>query len=229
MRVVGYIRVSTVDQADGGVSLEAQETKLRQYASLYDLDLVGIGTDAGVSAKTLDRPGLQRALGFLDRKEASGLLIVKLDRLTRSVVDLSTLVTDYFNDHELLSVSDSIDTRSAAGRLVLNVLVSVAQWEREVIGERTSEALQHLSKQGVKLGGEAVGWARLEETDEEGRRAVAVVERELHTIARIVELREVGLSLRDICRVLTTEGIPTKRGGSWSPKVVRSILMREAV
>ncbi len=228
MRVVGYIRVSTIDQADEGVSLDAQRAKLEAYASLYDIELVGIEEDAGVSAKTLKRPGLQRALGMLNNKEAEGVLIVKLDRLTRSVVDLGALVSDYFNTFELMSVTDSIDTRSASGRLVLNVLVSVAQWEREATAERTTESLAHLKKQGVQLGGEAIGWTRTDETDEEGRRRVVVVEQELEIVQRIVELREAGQSLRSICQTLTDEGFPTKRGGEWSPKVVRSVLLREA-
>jgi DNA invertase Pin-like site-specific DNA recombinase len=110
--------------------------------------------DAGESAKTLDRPGLQRALGTLKRGEADALLVVKLDRLTRSVVDLGSLVERYFAPGKaaLLSVGEQIDTRSAAGRLVLNVLASVSQWEREAIAERTATAMQHKARQGEYAG-----------------------------------------------------------------------------
>jgi len=158
-RVIGYVRVSTVHQADGGVSLDAQQRKLELYAELHDLELVGIEIDAGASAKTLRRPALQRALAKLNAGEADGLLVAKLDRLTRSVCDLGTLVERYFADRfSLLSVADSIDTRSAAGRLVLNVLASVSQWEREATGERTAEALRHIrDAEGAQLGGEALG------------------------------------------------------------------------
>jgi len=111
--------------------------------------------DAGVSAKTLDRPGVQKALGILRTGQANALLVVKLDRLTRSVKDLGNLVEEYCSsdDMTLLSVADAIDTRTAAGRLVLNVLGSVAPWERETIGERTAEALAHKKAQGHKPGG----------------------------------------------------------------------------
>ncbi len=161
-RVVGYIRVSTEGQADGGVSLDAQRSKLEAYAFACDLDLVTVEVDAGLSAKTMRRPGLQRALESLRRGDAEGLLVAKLDRLTRSVRDLGTLVEDYFSDgFSLLSVGDSIDTRSAAGRLLLNVLASVSQWEREATGERTREALAHVKAQGVLLGAEgSVGVGR---------------------------------------------------------------------
>ena len=144
-RVIGYIRVSTEAQADGGASLDAQRAKLTAYAAALDLDLVAIVEDAGVSAKTLRRAGLSHALDMLDAGDASGLLVTKLDRLTRSVRDLGELVERYFAARfSLLSVADSIDTRSAAGRLVLNVLASVAQWEREACGERTRDALAQL-------------------------------------------------------------------------------------
>ena len=149
-KAVGYIRVSTDKQVDHGISLDAQRAKLDAYAALYDIELVSVIVDAGVSAKTLDRPGLQQALGMLKKGEANALLIAKLDRLTRSVKDLGTLVERYFSSDKitLLSVADSIDTRTAAGRLVLNVLGSVAQWERETISERTTEAMHHLKEQG---------------------------------------------------------------------------------
>ena len=95
---------------------------------LYDLDLVDLVVESG-SAKSLDREGLQNVLGRLQSGEANGIIVTKLDRLTRSVADLGKLVETYFQEHALLSVSEQIDTRSAAGRLVLNVLASVSQWE----------------------------------------------------------------------------------------------------
>src|SRR2546430_8457594 len=87
-RAIGYIRVSTDKQAEHGVSLDAQQAKLAAYAALYDLTLVEVIVDAGVSAKTLDRPGLQRALAMLRKGQVTALLVAKLDRLTRSVEDL---------------------------------------------------------------------------------------------------------------------------------------------
>ena len=153
-RVLGYIRVSTGSQAEDGVSLDAQRHRLTAYAEAFDLDLVDIVEDAGVSAKSLDRPGLKAALSRVQTGEADALLVAKLDRLTRSVKDLARLLEEHFGPDQagLISVAESIDTTSAAGRLVLNVLVSVGQWEREAIGERTRDALRHLQKSGVRLG-----------------------------------------------------------------------------
>ena len=211
MKVVGYIRVSTQEQANEGHSLGAQEAKLRQYAALYDLDLVGVVVDSGQSAKSLKRPGLQQALAFLEAGEAEGLLIAKLDRLTRSVRDLGTLLDTYFcKKHSLLAVAEQIDTRSATGRMMLNLLASVSQWEREVIGERTSAALQHLKTQGKRLG------QAVHETTESGARAAA----------RAKSLKLQGLPLRQIAATLQAEGYQTKRGGAWAPQTVRLVLGR---
>jgi len=98
MKVIGYIRVSTEEQATDGVSLATQREKLNGYAKLYDLELVEIIEDAGESGKTLNRPGLQRALAMIRRGQAGGLLIAKLDRLSRSVVDWNTLIDGYFGE-----------------------------------------------------------------------------------------------------------------------------------
>ncbi|MCA9641694.1 MAG: recombinase family protein [Myxococcales bacterium] len=192
-----------------------------------ELDLVAVHVHAGLSAKTLVRPGLQGALGALDEGEAEGLLVAKLDRLTRSVRDLGDLVERYFaSRYSLLSVADSIDTRSAAGRLVLNVLASLAQWEREATGERTRDALAHLRAQFVQLGGAALGWERTDATDAAGRRLVADVQAEAATVARIVELRAEGLTLRAIAAALAAEGHATKSGGRWHASTVRNVLRR---
>src|SRR6266478_4590632 len=173
-RTVVYCRVSTDKQADRGVSLDAQQAKAKAYAELYDLDIVDLVIDAGISAKTLDRPGLKRALDLLKAGKADALLVVKLDRLTRSVSDLGKLVERYFAPGKaaLLSVGEQIDTRSAAGRLVLNVLASVSQWEREAIGERTSAALKHKALQGEYTGGDAPYGYRLAADGERLARAL---------------------------------------------------------
>ncbi|WP_243338574.1 recombinase family protein [Anaeromyxobacter soli] len=227
IRAVGYIRVSTDGQAEEGVSLEAQRAKLQAFAVASDLGLVAIREDAGVSAKTLARPGLQAALADLREGRADALLVTKLDRLTRSVRDLGSLVEAYFAARfSLLSIADSVDTRTAGGRLVLHVLASVSQWEREAIGERTRDALAHLKAKGVRIGGEALGWRRTTETDAEGRRVWTPDLQEQATAQRIRELRDAGRSLRHICVVLVAEGRPTKRGGRWQPQTVAQVLAR---
>jgi site-specific DNA recombinase len=152
-RAVAYLRVSLEKQAELGVSLDAQRAKIEAYASLYEIEIVEFITDAGESAKSLARPGLEKARGMLRRKEADALIVAKLDRLTRSVKDLGELLESDFKTAGLLSVSEQIDARTAGGRLVLNILGSVSQWERETIGERTSAAMRHMSTNGEFTGG----------------------------------------------------------------------------
>lgn len=229
-RVVGYVRVSSEQQASEGVSLDAQRAKLAAHCTALDLELVAMESDEGVSAKTLDRPALQRALAMLRDGAADALLVPKLDRLTRRVVDLGFLIETYFEGGKwaLLSVADQIDTRTAAGRMILFILMSVAQWEREAIGERTRDALAHLQHQGVHIGRTAMGLRHSEDVDAEGRRVIVVAEAEVATIERICDLRSCGLSYPAIADRLTTEGHPTARGGRWLPNTVRRIWQRAA-
>lgn len=227
-RVIAYVRVSSEGQVEDGVSLAAQRARVEAYALAIDLELVGVEEDAGFSAKTLvGRRGLERALKALEQGRADGLLVAKLDRLTRSVRDLGHLVDRYFASRwSLLSVSDSIDTRTAAGRLILNVLTSVAQWEREATAERTREALAHLKAEGVKIGGEAFGWSRSDALDVDGRRVIVFDDEEVATIVRMCQLRASGASLRTIALALNAESRRTKRGGRWDATTVRKILLR---
>ena len=211
-KAVAYIRVSTDKQADAGQSLEAQKAKVEAYANLYDLELVEVVIDAGASAKSLSRPGLVRALAMLKSGEAEALLVVKLDRLTRSVRDLGELVERYFASGKaaLLSVSEQIDTRSAGGRLVLNVLASVSQWEREAIGERTAAVMRFKAAAGEYTGGQAPYGFRVEAGE------LVSVAGEQAVLAAAREARASGLSLRAIARALDARGFVTRAGKSFA-------------
>jgi len=221
-RTVVYCRVSTDKQADRGVSLDAQQAKAKAYAELYDLDIVDVVIDAAASAKTLARPGLERALGLLKAGKADALLVVKLDRLTRSVADLGKLVERYFAPGKaaLLSVGEQIDTRSAAGRLVLNVLASVSQWEREAIGERTSAALQYKASQGEYTGGDVPYGFRLAACGER----LEPKPREQILLAQARRLRRKGLSLRAVARELVAQGFRTRTGRPFAAVQVQRML-----
>lgn len=219
-KTIAYLRVSTDKQADKGVSLEAQQDKAKAYASLYDLDLVEVIVDAGESAKSLDRPGLQRALAMLKTGQADALLVVKLDRLTRSVVDLGKLIETYFAPGKaaLMSVGEQIDTRSAAGRLVLNILASVSQWERETIGERTSAAMQHKQAKGEYIGGETPYGFDLVNGE------LIEDEAEQEVIQKAKAYQAEGLSLRKIAAELDKQGIKTRRGSIFAANQIKRMV-----
>jgi DNA invertase Pin-like site-specific DNA recombinase len=221
-KAVAYLRVSTDKQADTGVSLDAQRAKVQLYAELYDLELVEVVVDAGASAKTLERDGLQRALAMLDNGKADALLVAKLDRLTRSVRDLGALLDGWFGRKDgpaLLSVQEQVDTRTAGGRLVLNVLMSVAQWERETIGERTSAAMAHMKAEGAYTGGRApYGW----QADENGKLHPVKAEQEAISLAK--RLHANGNSLRRVGALLSEAGYCPRNGSVWHGSSIRIVL-----
>jgi DNA invertase Pin-like site-specific DNA recombinase len=214
-RAIGYIRVSTEQQAEEGVSLSAQEAKVRAYCDLYGHELVRIEADAA-SASSLKRDGLTRALASLDAGEADALVVVKLDRLTRSVRDLDTLLHGYFGagGHDLVSIGEQVDTTTATGRLMLGMLMQVSQWEREVIAERTKAALQHKKARGEYVGQAPYGYrlaadgVRIE-ADPDEQRALDLMR----------ELQASGMSLRGIAAALEQDGVPA-RGARWHATTV---------
>jgi DNA invertase Pin-like site-specific DNA recombinase len=230
LHVIGYTRVSTEEQAAGGLSLEAQATKIRAYCGLYELDLLRIESDPGFSGKDLERPGARAVLADLRKRKdgADGLVVAKLDRLTRSLRDWQHLIEEFFEERRgkrLFSVEESIDTRRASGRLVLNVIMTVAQWEREVIGERTKDALAAKIARGERCGKVRFG----HDLAADGR---ALIEnaREQAAIRLMHEWRAQGKTYRQLCDLLEEMGIETKEGGKiWLPMTIKRILARPIV
>lgn len=231
-RAVIYCRVSTREQATEGVSLDAQENSLRAYCALRRLDVAAVVVDGGVSAgKPLaTRGGGRRVLDLVESGEVGSVVAYKLDRLFRDACDCLAVTAQWDRQEVALHLVDlggqSIDTSTAMGRFMLTVLAGAAEMERNQIRERTSAALQHLKTTGVQLGGEALGWTRTDDTDDDGRLVVRRVAGECDTVARILELRADGATLQAIADTLTAEARPTKRGGSWYPATVRNVLQR---
>jgi len=202
---LAYVRVSTVDQAENGASLEAQRATLTAEADRRGWD-VEVIADEGLSAKSLNRPGLQAALARLDAGEADHLLAVRLDRVSRSVADFAGLVDrSHRRGWGLALLSPNIDTTDPAGRFTSNVLASAAQYERELIGARTREGMAQRAAEGVKMG---------------RPRAIPA-----DVLTRIRAAREAGASLRKIADDLTAAGVPTAQGGRrWYASTVRAAL-----
>src|SRR5580693_6703892 len=194
MKAIGYARVSTDKQADRGVSLDAQREKIRAMVVVHGAELADIIVEAGESAKSLNRPGMQRLLALVDAGDVQAVIVAKLDRLTRSVKDLCELLERFERKGvALVSVAESLDTGSAAGRLVLNIMAAVSQWEREAIGERTRDALRHKRSQGERVGNIAFGF-RLAADGQHLEPDPA----ERGVLAEIQRLRHEGTTLRGI-------------------------------
>jgi site-specific DNA recombinase len=216
---VGYCRVSTDEQSREGVSLEAQQARIRAYALATGRELSDVIVDAGESAKTLQRPGMQRILAGVRSGEIGAVVALKLDRLTRSVRDLADLL-DLFakKDVALVLVSESIDTATAIGRMIANLMASVSQWEREAIGERTAFALEHLRHDRRPYGKTPFGYRR------DGDRLIMDPVQQ-SALAEARRMADAGAKLREIGAMLTAQGIMPPHGGQkWYASSVRSIL-----
>ena len=225
MKAIGYVRVSTDKQAERGVSLEAQAEKIRAMAVVHGTELAEIIVDGGESAKSLNRPGMARLLTMIDGGVVKTVIIAKLDRLTRSVKDLCTLLERFERRGvALVSVAESLDTGSAAGRLVLNIMTAVSQWEREAIGERTRDAMRHKRSNGERVGNIPYGYRLAADGKhleaDPGEQAV---------LAEIRRLRGTGVTLRGIAAALNQQALRTRRGTAWRLESVARALKSDTL
>ncbi len=153
MQVLGYVRVSTEEQADSRAGIEAQRAAIVRECKRRGWQLVELVEDAGYSAKDLRRPGIRAALEVLERGDARALVVAKLDRLSRSMLDFTAVMAKAQKEGwALVALDCAVDTTTPAGEAMANVLATFAQFERRLISERTREALAVKRAQGVQLG-----------------------------------------------------------------------------
>jgi DNA invertase Pin-like site-specific DNA recombinase len=210
--VVGYTRVSTDEQATSGLGLKAQRSRIRAECRQRGWELAEVFEDAGASGKALSgRPALAAALSALRGGEADGLVVAKLDRLSRSLLDFAGLMDRAQREGWALVILDiGVDTSTPSGEMIANVMATFAQFERRLIGQRTKDALAVKKREGVKLG-----------------RPVSLPPK---VVRRIVEERSRGRSLRQIADGLNENGTPTGHGGArWYGSTVKAILSRSQV
>ena len=221
----GYIRVSTAGQADDGVSLDAQRERIAAWCLVNGFDLAAVHVDAGISGKRSDnRPALQAALD--DVCKANGVLVVySLSRLARSTKD-TLAIADRLEraGADLASLSEKIDTTSAAGKMVFRMLAVLAEFERDLVSERTVCAMQHKRRQGERVGKIPYGFDLAAD-------GVQLVENaaEQQVLELVNELRRDGYTLRAIADELTRRGIPTKGNkAAWTHSSIQRLTQRSA-
>ena len=221
---LGYARVSTAGQAAEGVSLDAQKERIGAWAQANGLALLAVHVDAGLSGGRADnRPELQKALGAACKRKAV-LVVYSLSRLARSTKD-TILIGERLAKAgaDLVSLSESIDTTTAAGKMIFRLLAVLAEFERDLVSERTTAALHYKRAAGERTGGVPYGF----DLASDGIRLVPNG-KEQGIVKRVLAERAGGQSMRAIARGLAEDGVPTKNGGQWTPVQVSSILSRTA-
>jgi DNA invertase Pin-like site-specific DNA recombinase len=206
MRVYGYVRVSTDEQANSRAGLDAQRAAILIEAQRQGWELIEIVEDAA-SGKSMKRPGIERVLTELRAGHATALVVAKLDRLSRSMLDFASLMaTAQRQGWGVVALDVNVDTTTPSGEMMATVTAAFAQFERRLISQRTKEALAQRKAAGVRLGRERVVSAELE--------------------ARAHALKASGLSVRKIGAALAVEGHHAPGGGDWSPSSLQRILSR---
>jgi DNA invertase Pin-like site-specific DNA recombinase len=211
VRAVIYLRVSTEEQAESGLGLEAQEAKCRQACQARGWDVAAVMVDAGVSGKVepSKRPGLVGALDLLcgPKRARTGdvLVVAKLDRAARSAFDLLWLRREADRcGFELAVLDPDLDTTTAAGNFQFTVMAGVAELERDLISQRTRDALTAKKARGARLGRPVV--------------------RDRAVRARVSELRADGLSIAAVADALNAEGHRQGNGSDWTKSAVQKVL-----
>jgi len=227
-KAIGYCRVSTTEQSEKGVSLDAQENKIKSFAEYKGIDLICIIREEGVSASIplKEREGGAEMLKMIKEGEADNIISARLDRLFRDVHDCLGMVKQWEKNHTKLHLLDlGVDFTKATGKAFLTNSATFAELERNLISERTKDGLAQVKKEGLRLGGEAMGWRRTGEKDAKGRWKQELVMEEINLILKVKQLRSEGLTYQHICDVLHQKNIKTKRGGDFYPTTIRNMCM----
>lgn len=224
LKVIGYARVSTTEQAAAdGLSLDAQEARIRAWCEANGAELVEIFLEEGVSGSKLlsERPGGRRIAHLLEarRPTADAVVVVRMDRLGRDAAEQIVLLKRFrAGKVGLVAIAQQIDLATPHGRAMAQIGAVFNELERALIAERTTEALAELRSQGKAWNHAPFGWWSVE-----GK--LEVHSDEQRTLAQIEELREAGLGYLKIARVLNADKRLTKRGGPWQAASVRSVLL----
>jgi site-specific DNA recombinase len=207
-----YLRVSTAGQAAEGVSLEAQEARARKWAEANGYEVAGLHCDAGISGKrTENRPGLQAALAEVCRTKGA-LIVYSLSRLARSTRDAINIAERLEKaGADLVSLSEKIDTTSAAGKMLFRMLAVLAEFERDLISERTKGALAHMASLGRRVGEIPYG-RRLAED------GLHLLENpaEQHVLRTIRKLKKRGSTWAQVAEEMNRRRLVTKKGRPWT-------------
>lgn len=207
-KALGYVRVSTDQQGESGAGLDAQRATIQAEVDRRGWVLETMHSDVGSGKSTRGRPELARALHVLGDGQADALIIAKLDRLSRSLIDFAELMVRADREGwSIVALDIGVDTTTINGELIANIIMSLAQWERKIIGQRTRDALAVVRARGTQLG-----------------RPITTTP-DAEAVIRL--LRRQGFSFHTVAKMLNDDGVPTAQGGvRWYPSSVRAVCRR---
>lgn len=226
LTVIGYTRVSSQEQVAEGVSLDAQRARIEAWADATDSRLLQVIEDPAVSGSRplSQRDGGRHIAALLDQRDPAvdAVVVTRLDRLGRDASETLGHLHCFANGKVgLVSILDRLDLSTPQGRAMAGVAAVFGQLERELIAERTADALARLQVEGRPYGAIPYGFFR------DGDRLVPDTDQQ-RVIKEILELRASRCSFREIANWLDREGIPAKKGGRWSAMSVRSVCLTAA-
>jgi len=220
MKAIGYVRVSTEEQARTGISLDMQRAKVQAYADLEDMDLMETIADEGISGCSIKgRPGIEHILELVRSKEIKAVIIYKLDRLARNTIE--ALQVAKLMDRivvALHSTTEKLDTKSAMGRFFFTLMASIAEMERGIISERIQAAMERKREKGEPCNNNPPFGYRIV-----GNRLLPDLT-ERRVINRILELHSEGRTLWAIQEILKQEGMVNRRGRPFGHTRIHTII-----
>lgn len=221
-QVIGYIRVSTQDQKENGVSLPDQRERIEGWCQSQGHELLKIYEENKSGSSIKNRTAFKEAIEATQKNMF--FVVVKLDRFSRSLSDTVTTANKLKNKGAtLVSISESFDTQSPIGKVVFAILASFAEFERDVIVKRTTDALRYKKLKGERMGTIPFGYS----VDEDGKTLIQN-EDEQHTILVIHTLRGQGYSMQKIANQLNKDGLLTSKGKQWKYQYINNVLKKTA-
>jgi len=219
-----YVRVSTEEQAQEGFSIRAQEQKLKDFVRIKEWSVYKIYMDEGISGKNItERPAINEMIEDIKKGQVKNVLVFKIDRLTRNTADLINLI-ELFNTYDCSfnSLTESIDTQTATGRMFIKIIGIFAEFERENIAERTRVGFERKASEGYTLASRvsSYGYDRAK-----GQKIQTINEKEATIVREIFDMfLNRHMRFFDIAQNLNTRKIPTKLDSVWYARSVKNVL-----
>ena len=239
-KVIGYCRVSTEEQANKGATTEeekkhcldsdiqkgysiaSQQDMISAYCKLHELGEPTFLMDEGCTGSNTERPGLQALLQLVHDKQVDHVVVVAIDRLSRSVQDLLNIVINQFGNVGFHSIREQFDTKSPMGKCVFTILAAIANLERDNISMRTKAALAEKKRRGERIGREPFGFLP-------GSGQLKPDPNTFPVVKDILQMRGYGATLQQIADKLNERGVKAHQGGKWYPSSVKIVVGNRGV